>query len=83
MAEVIDDGDAARDAAHFHAALDALESAEGALNLAVLQPAVFRGGDDGERVAHVEFAHHVDVEFAEGISNSLAVGPNLRLKART
>ncbi len=63
MAEIIDDGNAAGDAADFHAALDALEGAEGTLNLAVLEAAMFRGGDDGQRVAHVEFADHVEMEL--------------------
>ena len=30
---------------------------------AVLQPAMLCGGDDGERVANIEFTDHVDVEF--------------------
>jgi len=48
VAEIIDDGDAAGDAANFHAAFDAFEGVEGGLDLFVREAAMFGAGDDGE-----------------------------------
>jgi len=63
VAEIVEDGDAAGDAADFHAAFDAFESVKGGLDLMVLEAAMFGASNDGEGVANVEFANEVDVEF--------------------
>ena len=60
MAEVVHHRHAAGNAAHFHAALDALEGVEGGLDLVVLEAAMLGAGDDRQRVAHVEFADEVE-----------------------
>ena len=66
MAEIVNHRHAARDAAHFHPALDALERVERGLDLLVLQPAMFRRADDRQRVAHVQFADQVQVKLEAG-----------------
>ena len=66
MAEIVHHRHAAGDAAHFHAALDALERVEGGLNLLVGQAAMLGAGDDGQGVAHVEFADQVEMELEAG-----------------
>ena len=66
MAEVVHHRHAAGDAAHFHAALDAFEGVERGLDLLVLQAAMLGAGDHRQRVAHVEFAHQVQVELEAG-----------------
>ena len=63
MAEVVHHRHAARDAAHFHPALDALERVERGLDLLVFQPAMLGARDHRQRVPHVEFADQVQVEF--------------------
>src|SRR4051812_25485810 len=73
MAEIIQDGHTPGDAADFHAPLDSFESIKPGLDLLVFQAAMFGGGDDGERVADVEFTHEVSVEFEAG---------NLELRGR-
>ena len=66
VAEVVHHRHAARDAAHFHPPFDAFEGVERGLDLMVFQPAMLGAGDDRQRVAHVEFAHQVQVEFEAG-----------------
>ena len=66
MAEIVHHRHAAGDAAHFHAALDALERVERGLDLLVLQPAMLGAGDDRQRVAHVQFADQVQVKLEAG-----------------
>src|SRR5436190_4516256 len=63
MTKVVDDGDAAGDAFDLHPLLDAAERFECILNLLVFESDVLRGGDDCERVAHVQLADHVDVKL--------------------
>src|SRR4029079_11850560 len=63
MAEVVDHRDAAGDAAHFHPALDAFEGIEGGLDLMILQAAMLGAGDDGERIADVQFADKVQMKL--------------------
>ena len=66
MAEIVHHRHAAGDAAHFHAALDAFERVERGLDLVVLQAAMLGAGDHGQRVAHVQFAHQVQVKLEAG-----------------
>src|SRR5690349_8975495 len=63
MAEVIHHRHTARDALHFHAALDAAEGAEGVLNLLVLESAVLGRANNGERIAHIQFTDEIDLKF--------------------
>src|ERR1051325_6714254 len=53
VGEVVDDGDAALDAAHFHAPLDPLKRLESLLDLLRAPAAHVRHGDAGQRVGHV------------------------------
>src|SRR5690349_2272925 len=66
MAEIVDDGDAARDAAHFHATFDAFKGVERRLDLVILESAMFSTSDHGQGIAHVEFANEVRVKFETG-----------------
>ena len=66
MAEIVNHRHAADDAADFHATLDAFERIERGLNLFVGKPAMFRRADDGERVAHVQFADEIQMKFETG-----------------
>src|SRR5262249_48203782 len=66
MAEIVHDGDAAADAADFHAALDAFEGVERGLDLVIFQTAMAGSGDDAKRVANVEFTEKVEAEFETG-----------------
>ena len=66
MAEIVNHRHAARDAAHFHPPLDALERVERGLDLFVGKPAMFRRRDDGERVADVQFADKIQMKFEAG-----------------
>src|ERR1700745_2580396 len=62
MREVVDDRDAAHDAAHFHAPLDALERLESALNLLRGQPAQACNRRVGERIQDVVASRHRGAE---------------------
>ena len=66
MAEIVYHRDAAGHAAHFHPPPHAFEGVEAGLDLFVGQPAMLGGGDDGQRVAHIELAHHVEMELEAG-----------------
>src|SRR6185503_17665350 len=55
--------DPASDPADFHAALDSLKRTEGALDLAVLESAMFGGGDDGQGISDIQFADEVEMEL--------------------
>ena len=63
MAEVIDDGHAAADAADFHAALDPFEGVEGRLDLGIFQPAMFGAGDHRQSVSHIQLAEEIQAEL--------------------
>jgi hypothetical protein len=62
MAEIIDDGDAAADAADFHAAFHAFKRVKGGLDLGIAKAAMTRAGDDCERIANVQFANERRLE---------------------
>ena len=66
MAEIINQRYAACDAFDFHAPLDAGERIERRLNLLILQSAMFRAGDDGKRIPHIQFTHEIDVKLEAG-----------------
>ena len=63
MAEIVDQGHAPGDGAHFHAAAHAGEGRKGRLDLAVFEAVVLGHADDGQGVAHIELAHQVEVEL--------------------
>ena len=63
MAEIVNQRHAARDAAHFHASLDALERVERGLNLFVRQAAMFRARDNRQRVADIQFADEIQMKL--------------------
>jgi hypothetical protein len=64
MGEVVDDGDAALDAAHFHPPLDALERLQAFLDLFRREAAQARDHRVGERVQHVVAAGERGAEAA-------------------
>ena len=66
MAEIVYHRDAAGHAAHFHAPPHAFEGVEAGLDLFVGQAAMLGGGDDGQRVAHVELADQIEMELEAG-----------------
>src|SRR5438477_47051 len=66
MAEIIDDGDPAADPANLHSTFNALEGVKRRLNLRIFQTAMFGAGNDGQGVAHIEFAEKVEPKFEAG-----------------
>jgi hypothetical protein len=75
MAKIVHHRHPAGDAAHFHAALDAFESVEGALNLFVGQAAMLGAGDHRQALRTLISPTRLRWNLKLGISNSLAVGP--------
>ena len=61
MAKIIHHRYSARNTTHFHPALDAFEGVECGLDLLVFQAAVFRAGNDSQRVPHIQFANQVQM----------------------
>src|SRR5688500_941048 len=63
MPEIVDDRDAAADAAHFHAALDPAKRVEGRLDLVIFDPAMFGATHHCERIADIQFADEVEMKL--------------------
>src|SRR5665213_565213 len=56
----------ASNAANFHAAFDAFESVEAGLDLFVGESAMLGAGRHRQRVAHIQFADHIEMKFETG-----------------
>jgi len=77
VAEIVNQRHATRDAAHFHPPLDAFERVERALDLLVLQAAMFRARDDKLIATADQMYLHVDTAAAK----AAPADPKVREKA--